>query len=109
MSFDNNSIDITKNIKIIEWLKSELLSSLASLFEILVKGIKGRQDAIADILANIILVTYVLGRRLGINYTSLDMKIQDKIKLGVLEDHKVESWFGDLSSLKKHMDRSDKR
>lgn len=106
MSFENNGIDITKNIKIIEWLKSELLSSIASLFEILVKGVKGSQEVIVDILANIILVTYVLGRRLGISYNSLDMKVEDKIRLGVLEDHKIESWFGDLSSLKKHIDRN---
>lgn len=108
MSLGNKGIDITKNIKIIEWLKSELLSSVASLFELLVKGIKGQQEAIADILANIILVAYVLGRRLGINYSNLDMRIEDKIKLGVLEDHKVESWFGDLSALKKHMNRDGK-
>lgn len=108
MSFGDNGIDITKNIKIIEWLKSELLSSIASLFELFVKGIKGQQEAIADILANIILVAYVLARRLGISYSNLDMRIDDKIKLGVLEDHKVESWFGDLSTLKKHMDRNSK-
>ncbi len=108
MSLGNKGIDITKNIKIIEWLKSELLSSVASLFELLVKGIKGQQEAIADILANIILVAYVLGRRLGINYSNLDMRIEDKVKLGVLEDHKVESWFGDLSALKKHMNRNSK-
>lgn len=108
MSFGDNGIDITKNIKIIEWLKSELLSSFASLFELLVKGIKGQKEAIADILANIILVTYVLARRLGISYSNLDMRIDDKIKLGVLEDHKIESWFGDLSALKKHMDKNSK-
>lgn len=105
MALEDKGIDITKNIKIIEWLKSELLSSVASLFEILFKGIKGSQETIVDILANIILVTYVLGRRLGISYNSLDIRIEEKIRLGVLEDHKIESWFGDLSSLKQHMDR----
>ncbi len=104
MSLGDKSIDITKNIKIIEWLKSELLSSVASLFENLVKGINSSREAIIDILANIILVTYVLGKRLGINYSNLDMRVKEKIRLGVLEDHKIESWFGDLSSLKKHMD-----
>lgn len=107
MSTGNNGIDITKNIKIIDWLKSELLSSVASLFEILVKGIKGQKDILTDVLANIILVTYVLGQRLGINYAKVDRKIEDKIKLGVLEDHKLESWFGDLSSLRRHLNRED--
>lgn len=107
MSTGNNGIDITKNIKIIDWLKSELLSSVASLFEILVRGIKGQKDILTDVLANIILVTYVLGQRLGINYAKMDRKIEDKIKLGVLEDHKLESWFGDLSSLRRHLNRED--
>ena len=107
MSTGNNGIDITKNIKIIEWLKSELLSSVASLFEILVRGIKGQKDILADVLANIILVTYILGQRLGISYSKMDRKIEDKIKLGVLEEHKLESWFGDLSSFRKHLNRED--
>lgn len=106
MSFDNNGIDITKNIKIIEWLKSELLSSVAALFDLLIKGLKGGQEAIVDTLANIIMVSYVLGKRLGIDYNSIDMRIEDKIKLGILEEHKVENWFGDLSGLKKHMNRN---
>ncbi len=105
MSLGNNGIDITINIKIIEWLKSELLSSVASLFDLLIKGIKGSQEAIIDTLANIIMVTYVLGKRLGIDYSSLDMRIEEKIRLGILESHKVESWFGDLSGLKKHINR----
>jgi len=106
MTFGNNGIDITKNVKIIEWLKSELLSSVASLFDLLIKGLKGSQEAIIDTLANIILVTYVLGKRLGIDYNTLDVRVEDKIRLGILEEHKVESWFGDLSGLKKHINRN---
>lgn len=107
MSMGNNGLDITKNIKVIDWLKSELLSSVATLFEVLVKGIKGQKDILTDVLANIILVTYVLGQRLGIGYDKMDRKIEDKIKLGVLEDHKLENWFGDLSALRRHLKRED--
>lgn len=102
----DNNIDVTKNIKMIEWLKSELLTTIASLYELLVKGAKGSQEALVDVLANIILVTYLLARRLGVNFARIDMKIADKIKLGVLESHKIEEWYGDLSDLKQYLHRN---
>lgn len=102
----DNNIDVTKNVKMIEWLKSELLTTIASLYELLVKGAKGSQEAIIDVLANIILVTYLIARRLGINFARIDMKIADKIKLGVLENHKIEEWYGDLSDLKQYLQRN---
>ncbi|QXM06987.1 MazG-like family protein [Crassaminicella indica] len=106
MNLGDHHIDITKNIKTIEWLKSELLMTIASLYEILLKGAKGSQDLLIDVLANIIMVTYILGKRLGIPFTRIDMRIEDKIKLGILEKHKIEDWHGDLSSLKQYMDKN---
>ena len=97
-------IDITRNIKLIEWLKSELLTDLANLFRVLAKGVREEtRDAITDILSNIILISYLLGRRLGINYNAVELKIQGKIKLGLVEDHEVEKYYGDLSELSKHL------
>lgn len=103
---EKNNLDITKNIKIIEWLKSELLTTIASLFELLIKGTKAGQEALIDVLANMILVTYILGKRLGISFSSIDMKIEDKIRLGILEQHRVEAWYGDLSNLKQYFNRN---
>ena len=37
MSFNDKNIDVTKNIKVIEWLKSELLMAVASLYDLLSK------------------------------------------------------------------------
>jgi len=99
-------LDITKNIKIVEWLKSELLTAIASLYQLLLKGARGSQEASLDILANIILVTYLLAKRLGLSYSAVDMKIENKIRLGVAEDHEVEKWSGDLSSLSAYLNRS---
>ncbi len=109
MSYDNKkNIDITKNIKVIEWLKSELLTSVASLFDILAKGAKNSQEAVLDILANIILVAYILAKRLGYTFEKLDSKIESKIKLEVVEEHKIEKWFGDLSGLLDYLKRTRK-
>jgi len=106
MMNNDKNIDITKNIKVIEWLKSELLTAIASLFELLVKGVQNSQDAILDIIANIILVTYLLGKRLGLSFESIDAKIENKAKLALVEDHKIEKWYGDISRLLDYFKRT---
>jgi hypothetical protein len=110
MFFFDKEIDITRNIKTIEWLKSELLTDIANLFKILVNGMREEvHDAISETLSNIILISYLLGRRLGISYTAIELKIQNKIKLGLVEDHDVEKHYRDLSELAKHLDGSRAR
>lgn len=107
MVFLDKEIDITRNIKVIEWLKGEVLTDIANLFKTLASGMREEvHDSISDTISNIILICYLLGRRLGINYSSIDMKIESKIKLGLLDDHDVEKYYGDLSELSKHLDSS---
>ncbi|AUG56234.1 MAG TPA: hypothetical protein DCE02_01425 [Ruminiclostridium sp.] len=107
MAFFDREIDITRNIKIIEWLKSELLADIAALFKVLVNGMKEEvHDAVADTLSNIILICYLLGRRLGINYNAIEIKIRNKVKLGLIENTDIEKHYGDLSELAKHLDSS---
>ena len=99
----NQETDITKNIRVIEFLKSELLTAVASLYQNLLKGPKVGQDVIQDILANLVLVTYLLGKRLGISYSLIDSKIMEKIRIGMLEEHETEKWYGDLSDLGEYL------
>lgn len=106
MRLDKSS-DITKNIKIMEWMKTELILSIGDLFNLIFKGVKPLDEALQDTLANIIMITYLLGKRLGISFNEVDYKIKEKIKIGIDENHSVESWYGDLSKLKKHMDNKE--
>lgn len=101
----NQETDITKNIKVIEFLKSELLTAVASLYQNLLKGTKVGQDVMQDILANLVLVTYLLGKRLGISYSLIDSSILEKIRIGMLEDHETEKWYGDLSDLGEYLNK----
>jgi len=104
MAFFDREIDITRNIKIIEWLKSELLTDMAGLFKILVNGVKEEvHDTVSDRLSNLILISYLLGKRLGISYNAIEIKIENKIKLGLIENHDVEKHYGDLTELAKHL------
>ncbi|RJQ27378.1 MAG: hypothetical protein C4589_08425 [Peptococcaceae bacterium] len=92
----NQEVDIAKNIKIIEWLKADLLTSLAALFK---ATLKGREEVLLDALASVIITSYVLSRRLGISFSRLDLKIESKLRQGIDDNHEVEKWHKDLSTL----------
>lgn len=96
---EKKDMDIIKNVRAIEWLKSELLSSVAYLYEVLAKGEEDTKDNIKDIVSNIILTTLLLSRRLGISYEDVILSLEDKIKVNILEEHKIEKWYGDLTEL----------
>lgn len=95
----NEDFDITGNIKFIEWLKAELLGSVTALYRVLLKGTKASQDTILECLSGVIIITYLLARRLGMDYSAIDMKVQNKLKLGILEEDEIEKAHGDLSRL----------
>lgn len=99
MKFNRNS-DITKNMKLIEWMKNEILMSVSELFNILFKGVRSADEGLQDILANIIMITYLLAKRLGISFNEIDYKIKEKISLGIKEDHSIEKWYGDFTNFK---------
>ena len=87
--------------------KSELLTDIANLFRTLVNGAKEElHEYLSETLSNIILICYLLGRRLGISYNAIEMKIQNKIRLGLIEEHNIEKHYGDLSELAKHLNSS---
>ncbi|HHU77952.1 MAG: MazG-like family protein [Caldicoprobacterales bacterium] len=96
-------IDIAKNVRLVEWLKSEILTSAAELFRLLARGMKASQDALADCLASMIIAAYLLGKRLGIPFQVIENKIEGKIRLGIIEEHDVEKHYGDLTALGSHL------
>ena len=106
MKFDRNS-DVTKNVKIIEWMKKELILSVGDVFDLIFKGVKPLDEALQDTLANIIMITYLLAKRVGISFSEIDYKIKEKIRIGIDQNHSVESWYGDFSNLKKHMENRE--
>ena len=106
MRFDKSS-EVTKNVKIIEWMKNEILMSVSELFNILFKGVRSADEGLQDVLANIIMITYLLAKRLGISFNEIDYKIKEKISLGIKEDHSIEKWYGDLTNLKNHIENRE--
>ncbi|SHK52116.1 MazG-like family protein [Tepidibacter formicigenes] len=99
----DRGLEVTRNIKIIEWLKTEMLNSIAALYDLMLKGASSTDEIIQDVLANIIMSTYLLGRRLGLNFSDIDKKMKEKIITAINEEHKVEKWYKDLTKLKEYI------
>ena len=98
MSF--NGMDITKNMKLIESLKSQLLLSVSALYsEMSSETCEDIRSVALDTLSDTIIICYLLSRRLGIDYPTLEKQISSKIRLGLLQEHETEKYFGDLSAL----------
>ena len=104
---DSRDIDIVKNMKTVEWLKSELLSNIAYLHRIFIDSEENSKENIEDTISNIIMESYVLAKRLGISFKDLDSTLKDNIKLNLIEEHKIERWYGDLSNLFEYIEARD--
>ena len=96
----NKGIDITKNLRLIESLKSELLLSVSQLYnEMASETGENIREVALDTLSDTIIISYLLSRRLGIDYPTMERQISSKIRLGLLQEHETEKYFGDLSAL----------
>ena len=96
-----SEIDITKNIRLIELLKSDMLTQLAGIFEELLRpGPLSQREAR---LSKLIISCYVLSKRIGCSYDQLDEKITDILRLNLLENKMIGD-KGDFSELLKHIE-----
>jgi len=91
---------IAKNIRVVEWLKADLLTSVSALFKSMLRG---SEEYIQDALASLIITCYVLGRRLGMSFSRLELKMESKLRQSIGEDHELERWYSDLSALLSHL------
>lgn len=101
----NKDIDIIKNMKTVEWLKSQLLGTVANLYSALADGEENTKENLEDIISNIILESLLLGKRLGLGYENIESALRENIKLNLIEEHKIEKWYGDLSILLEFIDK----
>lgn len=96
---EKKDMDIIRNMRAIEWLKSELLSNIAYLYEVLAKGEEDTKDNLKDIVSNIVLTALLLSRRLGLSYEDVFSSLEDNVRANIIQQHKIEKWYGDLSEL----------
>lgn len=93
-------IRIANNIKTVEKLKCELLRSVSDLFsEINTDADCATDLRIADSAADLINITYVLCRRLGVEFDTVTECMKAKLEAAVKEQNEIERNFGDMSEL----------
>lgn len=106
MNRRSKELDIATNLKVVEWLKAELVESVGALLKSLLKT---GSDASSDALATIIIVCYVLGKRVGLSFQAIDMRVRHKINTSINDAHEIEQWYGDLSELQKYLEHKDNK
>lgn len=96
----SRELDITRSLRIVESLKSILLDDIAGLYRHLADpSMEDTRNVAADNLSDMIVVSYLLGKRLGVDYPTMDRYISKKIRLGLIHENEIEKYFGDLSEL----------
>ncbi|MFP4697991.1 MAG: MazG-like family protein [Eubacteriales bacterium] len=104
MSFVDGDLDITRKIKHIEKLKSSLLSQIADLFVSMSEEDQLEGDTSVGILADILILTYLLSNKLGTPNEALDLKVINKLKLAIIEnENNASDWHNELTLLQKHL------
>ncbi len=77
-------------------MKAEMAGSMGQLFRLMVSG--GGESSV-DPLADMVMASYLLARRLGVSFEDLDARVSERLGANVRRDHQLERWFGDLSAL----------
>lgn len=101
----NKDVDIIKNMRTVEWLKAQLLGTIANLYSTLADGEENTRENLEDLISNLILESLLLGKRLGLSYESINKALKDNIKINLIEEHKIERWYGDLSILLEYINQ----
>lgn len=91
-----------KSIKVIDWLKTEILDQTTSLF----KGIHhANQHVVIDSLSSLITSVYVLARRMGFSCHEVDQAVVHKLKEHIRDGHQLEEWYGDLTKVEEYLNK----
>ncbi|APM41128.1 MazG-like family protein [Clostridium kluyveri] len=93
------NFNIMYNVKMIEDLKADLLCIIGDFFKLLTKGSNVAQEAILDCISGAIIILYLLAERLGYSHTAVDETIKRKLKIGIIEEDKIEKDGKDLTKL----------
>lgn len=90
-------VDVVKGLKAIEVLKVDMLRAQ---WEIQDGSVKGAEEQMLKGLADLVALSYLLTRRMGLDFSKLDRTLLQRLEEWKEEDrHKLETQWGDLSLL----------
>lgn len=100
----DKEVDIAGTLRVIEKLKSQMLMDVAHLFEELSEPNRNSDIERGDLLADIVILSYLLSKKLGISYQQIDRRIINKTRLGLVESDQNDRWHKDLAGLLQHFE-----
>ena len=103
MKFSSNDLDITRKIQIIEELKNSILHQVADLFTTMSNKENTIDESYVDVLADIIITTYLLSNKLGISNEVMEYKIINKLKMALINEKSNDQWSKEISELLSHL------
>ncbi len=95
-----NDVLFASNLKMTESLKAELVEAVGTLFKALLKADAANTS---DALASIIMITYILGRKLGLDFHTIDLLARKKLQTGMIESDEKDQWYEDMNQLMIYM------
>ncbi|MBO2519032.1 MAG: hypothetical protein CW349_04940 [Firmicutes bacterium] len=106
LSFPGPQGSLARHVKTVEWLKAELVASVAALLR---ASLEGDGERMAESMATVIIVTAVLARRLGTDFDQLERRVVAQVRANLEEEHQLERWYGDFSALERYLWESRRR
>jgi len=97
---------LARHVKTVEWLKAELVASVAALLR---ASLEGDGEATAEAMATVIVATAVLARRLGMDFEQLERKVVAQVRANIEAEHQLERWYGDFTALERYLWESRRR
>lgn len=97
-------LDIAGTLRVIEKLKSQMLMDIAQLFSELNEPNRNSNIERGDLLADIVILSYLLSKKLGIPYKQIDRRIINKTRVGLVESNANDRWHNDLAELLQHFE-----
>ncbi|TCS95503.1 MazG-like family protein [Hazenella coriacea] len=102
MNRPERGVQFAKSVKVIDWLRTEILDQVATLF----KGLHhANQHVIIDSLSSLVVTIYIIARRIGFSFRELDQAVIQKLKEHARDGHQLEQWYGDLTSLEEYINK----
>ena len=92
--------DILRKLRFIDWLKAELAAHLAGLLHAIARN---SERGIREALAALVVTSYVLGRRLGLDFDNLDREIVAWLGRHTNQEQDIQNWTGDYVDLERHL------
>jgi len=92
----NREVLFASNLKMTESLKAELVEAVGTLFKALLKADSANTG---DALASIIMISYILGRKLGLDFNTIDLLARKKLQTGMIDSDEKDQWYEDMNHL----------